>query len=296
MSSDFLLFAQHGWADTNHAIANLAHSIAPTGTIIAPNLGWFRTWVQIEPLIQKVDQVATDALQRYPRHSWHIIGHSMGGLIWVELLHRHPDWWSRVQSLTLVGAPIGGSDLGRMIALFSRDMSVAKDLGINRRAMAEAIAAQIPTLVIAGNSDGGSDGTVTVECTKIRRATFVTLPGIAHAPLKDHPLVGSAIQSFWHAPKIAPPESNSPSQQVIQRLRQVPGMTDAHYRDAHRGQVLRTLEDGATVRAWMNPLGAPHVFVIGEKGDCLYGGYVGWLNKADLQIVLHSLRKGDTQP
>ena len=105
-STDFVLFAQHGWADTHQAIASLSHALVPdTIPVIAPNLGWFCTWVRIEPLIQHVEQTAMEALQHYPDHPWRIIGHSMGGLIWVDVLHRHPDWWSRIHSLCLVGSP-----------------------------------------------------------------------------------------------------------------------------------------------------------------------------------------------
>ena len=285
--NNVVLFAQHGWADTNQAIASLAQSIAPDQTpVIAPNLGWLRTWVRIEPLIQQVEQAATETLQHYPDHSWRIIGHSMGGLIWVEVLNRHPDWWSRIHSLVLVGSPIGGSDLGRMIDPLGLGIAIAKDLGTNRREMAAAIARQIPTLVIAGDSDGGSDGTVPLECTKVPQAQFVRLPNIAHAALKNHPLVGHAIQSFWHHPQIAVADPESPSQTIIQALRQVPGMTDAHYRDAHRGQTLVTLEDGTAIRIWTNPMGLLHVFVLDTTGHCLYGGYVGWLHKGELQNVL----------
>ncbi|MEM9220447.1 MAG: lysophospholipase [Cyanobacteria bacterium P01_F01_bin.150] len=289
-SISFVLFAQHGWADTNRAIASLANSItSDTVPVIAPNLGWLRTWVRIEPLIQQVEHLAEDAIERYPDHDWRIMGHSMGALIWVELLHRHPEWWSRVHSLCLVGSPVGGSDLGRIIDPLELGLAIAKDLGKNRRPLAEAIASRIPTLVIAGDTDGGSDGTVTVECTKVPRASSVILPGIAHATLKDHPLVGQAIQSFWSSPSIAAPEADSPSLQIIQQLRLIPGMTDAHYRDAYRGRAIADLSDGNTVRAWTNGIGILHVFVLDQNKNCLYAGYAGWLHRENLQNYLNTL-------
>ena len=50
-----ILFAQHGWADTHDRIADLAERIAPPAAIrIAPNLGYMRTWLRIEPLIADV--------------------------------------------------------------------------------------------------------------------------------------------------------------------------------------------------------------------------------------------------
>lgn len=289
-STPFVLFAQHGWADTNQAIATLAHDLAPEGAVVvAPNLGWLRTWVRIEPLIQQVEQSAIKTLQRHPDASWRIMGHSMGGLIWVEVLHRHPEWWSRIHSFCLIGSPIGGSDLGRIIDPMGIGMGIAKDLGTNRRVMAEAIATHTPTLVIAGDSDGGSDGTVPVECTKVPRAKLVILPGVAHAAQKNHPLVGQAIQSFWSTPHITAPEPDSPSQQLIQQLRQIPGITDAHYRDAHKGEAITSLSDGSLVRTWTNAMGLFHVFVMAPNGECLYGGYVGWLHRHTVHKLLKPL-------
>ncbi|NEQ86615.1 MAG: alpha/beta hydrolase, partial [Moorea sp. SIO2I5] len=156
---DFLLYAQHGWADTSKAIANLAQSIATSRTaIIAPDLGWFKTWLWIEPLIKQLEHIVLDTIVTYPQTPIRIIGHSMGGLIWLELLSRHQDWWSQVESLVLIGSPIGGADLARIIDPLGIGIGIAKDLGINRRQLAESIGAVIPTLVIAGDSDHGSDG------------------------------------------------------------------------------------------------------------------------------------------
>ncbi|NET49522.1 MAG: lysophospholipase [Merismopedia sp. SIO2A8] len=291
MSSKFVLFAQHGWADTNQSIASLSKTLVTEDVpIIAPDLGWAKTWVRIAPLIQHVEKAAFKALQDHPDFSWRIMGHSMGGLIWVELLTRHPEWWPRVHSLTLVGSPIGGSDLGRIIDPLKLGIAIAKDLGTNRRPLAEAIAAHIPTLVVAGDSDGGSDGTVTLECTKVARATFVVLPDIAHASLKNHPLVGKAIQMFWRQPQVLPAEALTPTVEVIQQLRQVPGMTDAHHRDIQRARTLLRLPDGSSLRTWTNGLGVPHVFVISDDGQCLYGGFVGWVHRGELQTTLNQIQ------
>lgn len=289
MSSSFLLFAQHGWDDTHHDIQALARSIAPEPSpVIAPNLGRLNTWFRIAPLIQQVEQVVEQAIRSHPDHAWRIIGHSMGGLIWVEVLQRHPEWWPRIHSLALVGSPIGGSHLGRMIDPFNLGIAIAHDLGQNRREKAAAIARSIPTLVVAGDIDGGSDGTVTVECTKVPQTTFVVLPNIPHAKLKRHPLVGETIQSFWHQPQI-PTAPASSTDAVIQKLRQVPGMTDAHYRHAHRGQLLFELDNGAIVQTWTNAVGVPHVFVISSVGVCLYGGYVGWPHRSDFDRAIAEL-------
>ncbi|NER00261.1 MAG: alpha/beta hydrolase [Cyanothece sp. SIO2G6] len=290
MVSNFVLFAQHGWADTNGAIASLAHTLVAADTpVIAPNLGWVNTWLRIDPLIQQVETAALAVIEQYPHHDWRVMGHSMGGVIWVELLHRHPEWWSRLHSLTLVGSPIGGADLGRLLAPFGLGMTVADDLGVNRRPLAEAIAAQIPTLVVASDIDGGSDGTVTLESTKVARAKTVVLSGVGHAKLKRHPQVGEAIAAFWKQPQILPPEPDTPSHRLIQRLRQVPGITDAHYRDAHKGSALVTLADNTVLCTWTNFVGVKHVFVVSTTGKCLYAGFVGWKHHSALEKALEEI-------
>ncbi|MEB3230533.1 MAG: alpha/beta hydrolase [Leptolyngbyaceae bacterium] len=287
MSSDFVLFAQHGWADTNESIVSLSRTLVTAqNPIIAPDLGWFNTWLRMEPLIQRVEAQAVAVATQYPQRHWRVIGHSMGGLIWVELLHRHPEWWSRLHSLVLVGSPIGGSDLGRLLAPFGLGLTVADDLGVNRRALVEAIATQIPTLVVAGDIDGGSDGTVMLESTKVERATTHILTGISHATLKRHPLVGEAIASFWKQPLIPLAEPPTPSHKLIQKLRRIPGMTDAHYRGAQEGTKIATLEDGSTLRIWTNVLGIPHVFVVSSEEKCLYAGFVGWADSAVFKTTL----------
>src|SRR5215216_4800699 len=156
----FILCAQHGWADTSRDMAKLAHTLASTDTlVVTPDLGWFQTWLRIEPLILRVDQQITAVLGANPDARLRIIGHSMGGLIWLEVLHRHRSWWARVDSLVLLACPVGGADLARMVDPIQMGIGIARDLGTDRRPIAEAIAQQISTLSIAGDVDGGSDGT-----------------------------------------------------------------------------------------------------------------------------------------
>jgi pimeloyl-ACP methyl ester carboxylesterase len=287
-SSEFLLFAQHGWADTHHAIQSLAQALAPHASIIAPDLGWLKTWWRIEPLITTVEQAATQTLHTHPDRPWRIVGHSMGGLIWLELLHRHPEWWGRVEALVLVAAPVGGADLGRILDPLGWGIGIATDLGKNRRAIASQIAAQIPTLSIAGDIDGGSDGTVLVQTTRFDHATRQTLP-YAHAALKNHPDLIPLIHHFWQHPTIAPSSPPRDAGNAIAQLQTVPGITDAHPRDAARATIHHTFPDGSTLQRWQNPLGVLHVFVVDGDGGVQYGGFVGRRDRAALLAVLDRL-------
>lgn len=292
-SPQLVLFAQHGWADTHRAIARLAHSLAGSDTlVIAPDLGYLNTWLRIDPLIQQVEQIASQTIAQYPETPMRIIGHSMGGLIWLETLHRHPEWWPQVAALTLVASPIGGADLARMIDPLGWGIGIARDLGQNRRPIAEAIAAQIPTLIIAGDSDHGSDGTVPVTATQVAGAQHVILPGLAHATLKDHPAVGEIIQQFWQQPASRTMPAD-PAYSVIRYLQAVPGMTDTHPRDFARSRPCLQFPNGLTVRTWKHPLGAELVFLANPSGQCLYSGFVGWPDRSHLHQALQRLGEFD---
>jgi pimeloyl-ACP methyl ester carboxylesterase len=284
---DFVLFVQHGWADDNRAMLALGQALATERThIVAPNLGYLKTWLRITPLIEIAEQAALATLAQYPNLPWRIVGHSMGGLIWLELLHRQPQWWSRVHSLCLVASPIGGADLGRMFDPLGLGLGIAADLGKSRRAIAQQIAAEIPTLIVAGDIDGGSDGTVTVECTKFCHARFVQLPQRSHPALRNHPEVVAAIQDFWLDTSLG---DRLTAQPAIERLRAADWITDGHPRDFARAKPFQTLDDGSTIRLWRNPLGILHVFVADAEGQYLYGGFVGWLHEPELWQLLQTI-------
>ncbi len=289
---NLILFAQHGWADENKQISKLAQTIAPANTkIIAPNLGWIKTWFKIEPLIKQVENTAAATIASYPDVPWRIIGHSMGGLIWLEVLNRNQQWWSRVESLVLIASPVGGADLARLFDPFAIGIGIAKDLGKNRRIIAQSIAQKIPTLTIAGDVDGSGDGTITIESTKFRYATFVCLKNLAHPVMKNHPQVAQAIRNFWLEPRvnIAPEEDFATT--LIESFQQVPGMTDAHKRDFHRSKTYLVFSNGVRIKRWKNFLQVEHIFIANNKGKYLYGGFVGWLNNKDLYDFLNDLPK-----
>ncbi|WP_204104881.1 MULTISPECIES: alpha/beta hydrolase [Spirulina sp. CCY15215] len=288
----FILFAQHGWADTNQPIQSLAQSLAPSEGIIAPNLGWFKTWWRIEPLIQKVEDIAIATLQKYPNTPWRIIGHSMGGLIWVELLHRHPEWRSRVHSLILVASPIGGSDLGYLLDISLIGLGIAKDLSINRREMVEEIAREIPTLAIAGDIDGGSDGTVVIGSTQCDRAKFITIP-ISHPELKNHPNLVPIVQEFWLNPLLTAPPKLTLKVELIQQLRHIPGVFDAHPRDFTRARIAANFPEEITLKTWKNPLNQlQHIFLGDRNNQCIYSAFVSWEKYAEFQQKLAQIIKG----
>ena len=105
-------------------------------------------------------------------------------------------------------------------------------------------------LVIAGDIDDGSDGTVPIAATKVFGAEFVSIPNVAHAALKTHPAVADAIRQFWDVPKDRTVEPMEPDLAIllIRRLQAIDGMTDGHRRGFNQSSIFLTLKGGTTLR------------------------------------------------
>ena len=284
-SSDrsFVLFAQHGWADSSRDIAYLARSLTATNPIYAPDLGMVDTWLTIEPLIKKVEKLALGAIATHPHSPWRIVGHSMGGLIWLEILHRHPEWRSKVHSLVLIGSPLGGSDLGRLFDPLGLFPLIARDLGKNRRSIAEAIANQIPALSIIGDLGDRTDGTVPVGCSEFAYAQITYLDGISHAKLKNHPRVAAAIRQFWANPVITPRQEDFASQ-LIAKLRSL-DLTEVSSKNFRRAKLIKTYANGIKLWTWINAFRVKHLYVsqlVNQSDRCIYSAYAGWLDQNKL--------------
>jgi hypothetical protein len=291
-SSSYLVFSQHGMVDTYHAMEALAkRNSGPDDRIIAPDLGYLNTLFSIEPLIAKVETIATRELRNFPDLPIRIIGCSLGGVIWTEILTRHPEWWSRVESLVLLGSPIGGAHLAKIAdPLNWVSFAIAQDLGIDRRPLAEAIAQVIPTFIVAGDSDQGGDGTVLVQTTQFKHSKFVRIPGVNHPGLRFSEAVDESIRAFWkEQPKVIVLSEPHNTTQTIAQLRSVPGMTDAHPKHFSRSQPIATLKEGMTLRVWNHPMGVKHIFLENDRGECEFGGYVGWVHRAGLDRAIQAV-------
>ena len=66
-------------------------------------------------------------------------------------------------------------------------------------------------------------------------------------------------------------------------------MTDAHPKDFERSQPIATLKDGTVLRAWNNSFGVRHVFLENDRGECEFGGYVGWVHRDGLDRAIESV-------
>ena len=288
----YLIFSQHGMVDTHKPMAAVAkRSSDPQSRIIAPDLGYFNTIFSMEPLIAKVETIALREIAAHPNTPIRIMGMSLGGVIWTELLTRHPEWWASVESFVLIGSPIGGAHLAKMAdPLGLVKFAITDELGRDRRPLAEAIAKVIPTLIIAGEVQQGSDGTVLVQTTQFKHAHFALIPGVNHPGLRFCDAVDEAIRNFWSQPRSPKPEPEGTStDRTIAFLRSVPGMTDASPSDFNLAHSFDVLSDGSRLWRWHNSIGVKHVFLQNAAGDYCFGGYVGWIHTQGLDCAIGGL-------
>ncbi len=289
---EYILFAQHGWADTGNTIGKLATAaVNPQTKVIVPSLGLIKTFIRLEPLVKRLEEIATEAIATHPHTPIKIVGHSMGGLMWLELLERNPQWWQQIHSLILLGSPVGGSHVARMVDPFNIGIGTAADLGKNRRAIAEKIAQHIPTLSVASDLGMGTDGLVTVENTKFDYANWLLVSDITHNAMRYHAEMIPIMQDFWANPRLGLPPEATLANQLVNRLRSVPGMTDTDYRDFGRSQILANFPDGTTLHSWHDSLGSYHVY-LAKQQQPFYAGYVGLIHAWGLRQAIDQLKQG----
>lgn len=281
-----LLFAQHGWADNNHAMQRFGESVASPGSlVIAPSLGYMRTWLRIEPLIEIAEHEATRALAEHPQARIRAVGHSMGGLIWIELLTRHPEWLERTDRLALIGCPVGGANLAGFLDPLG--LTIGRDLRVDRRAKAETIAAAVPTLTIVGDLFGRHDGTVSHESARLIHARFVLMPSASHAALRHSSLVTRLVRSFFEQPTPPVPDLDA----LVARVQAVPGIRAADARLLRLASVALMLADGSTIRTLNIIPGVELVFITESEGRCAYAGAVPWSSRSALRRALDETRE-----
>jgi pimeloyl-ACP methyl ester carboxylesterase len=281
-----LLFAQHGWADTNHAMQRFGETVAAPGSlVIAPNLGYIRSWLRIEPLIEIAEREAARALADYPHARIRIVGHSMGGLIWIELLTRHPEWLERTDRLALVGCPVGGAELAGLLDPLG--LTIGRDLKVDRREKAEAVAAAVPTITIVGDLFGPHDGTVSHESARLTNARFVLTPAASHAALRHSSVVTRLVRAFFEQP--TPPATDLDA--LVARLQTVPGIRAADPFLLRLASLTLMLADGSTLRTLNVIPGVEVVFVSDGEGRCVYAGAVPWTSRPALRQALDEARE-----
>jgi hypothetical protein len=154
--------------------------------------------------------------------------------------------------------------------------------------MAEKIAQHIPTLSVASDLGMGTDGLVTVENTKFGYANWLLISDITHNAMRYHAEIVPIMQNFWANPQLGLPPEATLTNQLIQRLRTVRGMTDTDYRDFARSRIVVHFSD-VTLHTWNNPFGVNHVY-LGQQQQCLYAGYVGLIHTKGLRQAIKAIQ------
>lgn len=284
-SPETILVAQHGWADDNRAMHAFGRAVAsPTTLVIAPDLGYRQTWLRMAPLVDTAEQAVEQALQEHPAAILRIIGHSMGGLIWIELLTRRPDWRQRTDRLVLIGCPVGGADLAAILDPLG--LTIGRDLSVDRRALAEALIPSVPTLVIVGDLLGPHDGTVSHDSARIANARFIRVPSSSHAGLRRSRWVTALVRAFLERADPPPLDLHAivAQLQAVSRLRAIDGQM------VQLASVRCMFEEGSTIRTLRLPGHAEIVFVVDGLGECHYAGGVPWRDRRGLEAALRVIR------
>jgi hypothetical protein len=76
---------------------------------------------------------------------------------------------------------------------------------------------------------------------------------------------------------------------VMAILRKVPGITPASSRDLKDSTNLYKLKDGTIVSRYVNPVGCEHVFLSNNNGECVFGGWVGWVHNEGLKKTVDEI-------
>jgi len=287
---EYLLFAQHGWADTGNNIGRLVESAVDCRTkLVVPSLGLIKTFIRLEPLVRRLEEIAADEIGKHPSLPIKIVGHSMGGLMWLEVLERNPQWWQKIHSFILLGSPVGGSNIARIVDPLGWGIGTAADLGKNRRNIAEKIAQQIPTLSVASDTGMGTDGLVTVENTKFDYSSWILISDISHSAMRYDRRMIPIMQNFWSNPCLGSPPVVNLENQLIQRLRRLVGMTDSDYRDFERSPIVARLSDDITLHYDTNFWGIERIYLARQQ-ECLYAGYVGLIHAKVLRQTIKQIQ------
>ncbi|BAW95591.1 unknown protein [[Synechococcus] sp. NIES-970] len=286
MSQPTILFSQHGMGEGNQKMQVLAQRVATQEThIIVPELNFVTTFLKLDPLIEAVERSAAAALRRSPELPFQVIGFSLGGVLWVEVLARNPSWLERLTGFVLLGSPLRGASLARTVDPFGWGLGIAQELGRNRQYLAEKITQQIPTLVIAGSLNQGGDGVIPVESTRLQYTHFFQRDGVRHQDLAIDILVSKKIKAFLANPVFPTPE-HSRLTDLIEHFQHVEGITPADERDFPKAVICHTFTDGITLREWVNPMGVRHIFIADPGGNCQFSAFTGWVHDKALRRAI----------
>ena len=136
----------------------------------------------------------------------------------------------------------------------------------------------------------GTDGLVTVSNTKFDYGNWRLILDIPHSAMRYHLQMIPLIQDFWAYPQLGSSPEETKAHQLIQRLRSLPGMTDANHRDLPRSRIIARFASHVTLHTWNNPWGVRHIYLC-QQQCCLYAGYVGLFHAKGLLQTIKEIQQ-----
>jgi pimeloyl-ACP methyl ester carboxylesterase len=154
-----------------------------------------------------------EALARFAREKAFFVGHSLGGVLILDMLTRHPE--VATDAVVLIGAPargclagrrFGGTAFGRWMMGASRALWEERAARWTRAAPLGVVAGTLPVglgRAFGGALPGPNDGVVCVEETTIDGMTERTLVHRGHSMLIFSGRVGGLVERFLGSGKFA---------------------------------------------------------------------------------------------
>ena len=182
------------------AMALLAARMARAG--YAPHVFAYRGR---SPLASNVARLARFAHETLEGRAAHFVGHSLGGVLILETLNRHPEL--PVASVILLGAPargclagrrLGNAHLGRWMMGACGELWQEREAVWKRDAPLGVLAGTVPLGLgrAFGRLPGPNDGVVRVEETTVDGMAARALVAAGHSVLIVSPAVGRQIERF----------------------------------------------------------------------------------------------------
>jgi hypothetical protein len=97
------------------------------------------------------------------------------------------------------------------------------------------------------------------------------------------------VKEYTEKPEVANDISNLTTQ-VVDRLSNTPGMTQAQGTHFKRATPKFKLKDGTIIKTFKNPVGVDHIFLADSRGRMIFGGYVGWIHSEDLKQTVAEIK------
>ena len=183
------------------AMTLLAARLARAG--YAPRVFAYRGRSSFEANCERFARYVQDALRSRPAH---YIGHSLGGVLVLEMLNRHRE--IPVASAVLLGSPVRGCMAGRRFGTgrFGRwmlgacgDLWQERDAAWRRDAPLGVIAGTLPLglgRAFGGRLPGANDGVVRVEETAVKGMSAQALVPTGHSLLIVSGAVDRLVERF----------------------------------------------------------------------------------------------------